>query len=122
MIHLVLNSLYMLDCNFVILMNINLGMVLLIQSILCVHAELNLKPLNIFSCIVICTVLYDWNFFQNLETADSEFLTLIATNQVYVLLYGSQTNNSKSLNPEILKNVTSYFEATTRFGGPLINF
>ena len=63
--------------------------------------------------------IFSKNFF---EKGDSDFLTLIATNQVYILLYGSQTNNYKSLNHEILKNVTSYLEGTTHFDDPLINF
>ena len=48
-----------LDFNLVILMNINLDMVLVILSILCVHAELKLKLQNISSCVVNFTVLKD---------------------------------------------------------------
>ena len=48
-----------LDFNLVILMNINLDMVLVILSILCVHAELKLKLQNISSCAVNFTVLKD---------------------------------------------------------------
>ena len=43
-------------------------------------------------------------------------------NQALTLVHGSQTNNSKSLNYEILKNVISYIKATTRFDDLLINF
>ena len=60
--------------------------------------------------------------FENLKKIDPNILSLSAKNQVYILLYGSQTNNSKSFNHEILKNVISHFIATTRFDGPLISF
>ena len=43
--------------------------------------------------------------FENLEKVDPNFLSLSAKNQVYILLYGSQRNNSKSINHKILKNV-----------------
>ena len=95
-------SLPALDYNLIILMNINFGMVLVIQSVLCVHSELKLKLLNISSLVVI-------------------ILSLSAKNQVYILLYGSETNNFKSLNHETLKNVISCLKATTRFHGPSIN-
>ena len=41
--------------------------------------------------------------FESLEKVDPNFLSLSAKNQVYILLYGSQTNNSKRLNHEIPK-------------------
>ena len=44
------------------------------------------------------------------------------SNQIFVLLYAFQTNNSESLTQEILKDVISYFKATTHFDRPLINF
>ena len=50
---------YVLDYHLVILININLDMVLVILSILCVHAELKLKLLNISSCVINFTVLKD---------------------------------------------------------------
>ena len=55
--------------------------------------------------------------FENLEKVDLNVLSLSAQNQVYILLYGSQTNNSK-----ILKNVISYVKASTLFDRQLINF
>ena len=55
--------------------------------------------------------------FENLEKVKPN-----AKNQVLILLYGSQNNNSESLNQEILKNVISYLKATTRFDRPLIDF
>ena len=48
-------------------MNINLDMVLVIQSIPCVHLEIKLKPLNISSCVVIFTVLKDDDFLKILR-------------------------------------------------------
>ena len=74
-------------------MNISLDMVLVIQSILCVYAKLNLKPLNISSCVVTFTAP-----FKNLEKGNPIFISLRARNQVFMLFYGSQTNSSKSLN------------------------
>ena len=77
-------------------MNINLDMVLVIQSILCGHAHLKLKLMNI------------------------SFLSLSAKKKkVFILLYGSQRNNSKSLNQDILKNLMSYLKASTRCDRPL---
>ena len=49
-------SLRVLDCSLVMLMNTNLAMALVIQSILYVHAKLKLKPLNISSCTNISGV------------------------------------------------------------------
>ena len=60
--------------------------------------------------------------FENLEKVDLNILSLSTQNQVYILLYGSQTNNSRSLNHEILKNVISYVKASTLFDRRLINF
>ena len=59
--------------------------------------------------------------FENLKKIVPKFFNLSSKNQVFTLLYGSQTDNSKSLNQEILKNVISYIKATTRFDSPLIN-
>ena len=96
-------------------MNINLDMVLAIQTILCVHAELKLKPLNIFSRVVIFTVLKGITF-NNFEKIDRNFQSLSAKNQVYVLLHGSQTNH------ETLEIVVPYLTTIRRFLGLLINF
>ena len=41
--------------------------------------------------------------------------------QVLVLSYGSQINDSKSFNRDIFKNVIIYIKATARFDRPLIN-
>ena len=60
--------------------------------------------------------------FENLEKVEPNFLSLSVKDQVLVLLYGSQTSNSESLNQEIIKNVISYLKATTRFDKPLIDF
>ena len=57
--------------------------------------------------------------FKNFEKVEPNFLSVSAKNQVLILFYGSQTNNSKSPNQEIIKNVISYFKATTRFDRPL---
>ena len=48
-----------LTLQLVILMNINLDTVLVIQSILCVHAEMKLKLLCISSCVVTFRLLKD---------------------------------------------------------------
>ena len=86
-------------------------MVLVILSILWVHAELKLKLQNISSCVVSFTVVKDYNFLKSLT----------AKNQVLILLYGSRTI-SENLNQEILKNVIFYLKATTCFERPLIDF
>ena len=59
---------------------------------------------------------------ENLEKVEPNFLSLSGKSQVLILLHGFQTNNSESLNQEILKNIISYLKATTRFHRPLINF
>ena len=60
--------------------------------------------------------------FESLEKVEQNFLSLSANNQVFILLYDSETNNSKSLNKKILGNVISYLKPTTRFNKPLIDF
>ena len=60
------------------------------------------------------------------STKDYSFLkALMKTNlnedQVNTLLYGSQTNDSKCANQEILKFVIACIKATTRFGRSLIS-
>ena len=57
--------------------------------------------------------------FENLVEVDP---SLSAKYKVYILLVGSQTNNSNGLSHEILKNVISYLKTTTHFDEPLINF
>ena len=52
---------------------------------------------------------------------DPHFLELNPKKQVLVLLYGSQINDSKSFNHDILKNVITFIKATARFDRPLIN-
>ena len=54
---------------------------------------------------------------QRLES----FCNLNEKDQVTTLLYGSQTNDSKCANQEILTFVITYIKATTRFSRPLIN-
>ena len=53
--------------------------------------------------------------FENLEEVDLSFLSSNAKNQVFIVFYGSQTNNSKSLNHRILKNLISYLKEFTHF-------
>ena len=71
-------------------------MVLAIESILCVHAKLKLKPrFDFYSTQRL-------ELFENLEKVEPNFLSLSLKNQVLILLYGSLTSNSESLNEEIL--------------------
>ena len=58
--------------------------------------------------------------FENLKKVAPNILSFSAKKQLYILLYSSQTNSSKSLNHEIFKNVISCIIATTLFNGPLI--
>ena len=58
---------------------------------------------------------------NSLEKLDPYFLKLNPKNQVQFLLYGSQTNYTKTLNRDILKSVITYIKATARFDRPLIN-
>ena len=59
--------------------------------------------------------------FESLRKVYSNFLNLIEKDQVNSLLYGSQTNDSKCANQEILKFVITYIKATTRFDRSLIS-
>ena len=59
--------------------------------------------------------------FESLKKTDSIFLNLNEKGQVNTLLYGSQTNDSKCVNQEILKLVITYIKATTRFDRSLIS-
>ena len=59
--------------------------------------------------------------FESLRKVDSNFLNLNEKDQVNTLLYGSQTNDSKCANQEILKFVIAYIKATTRFDRSLIS-
>ena len=59
--------------------------------------------------------------FESLSKVDSSFLNLNEKDQVNTLLYGSQTNDSKCANQEILKFVITYIKATTRFDRSLIS-
>ena len=59
--------------------------------------------------------------FKSLEKLHPYFLKLNPKNQVLVLLYGSQINDSKSFNCDILKNVIIYIKVTARFDRPLTN-
>ena len=79
-------------------MNTNLDMVLVMLSILCVHAELKLKLQNISSCVVNFTVRTErLELFEKIERVKPNFLSLSAKNQVLILLYHSRTI-SKRLN------------------------
>ena len=101
-------------------MKINLDIVLVMLSILCVHVEPKLKLQNISSCVVNFTVLKD-AVLEKLKKVEPDFLSSSAKNQVLILLYDSRTN-SQNLNKKILKNVIFYLQATTRFDRPLIDF
>ena len=101
-------------------MKINLDIVLVMLSILCVHVELKLKLQNISSCVVNFKVLKD-AVLEKLKKVEPDFLSSSAKNQVLILLYDSRTN-SQNLNKKILKNVIFYLQATTRFDRPLIDF
>ena len=59
--------------------------------------------------------------FENLMKVYSKFFNLNEKDQVNTLLYGSQTNDSRCANQEILKFVIAYIKATTRFGRSLIS-
>ena len=91
-------------------------MVLIIPSILWVHAKLNWNYWTL-------PVFYSTQRLElwNLEKVEPNSPNLSAKNQV-ILLYDSQTSNSKSLNKEIIRNVISYLKATTCFDILLTDF
>ena len=59
--------------------------------------------------------------FEKLKKVDSNFFNLNEKDQVNTLLYGSQTNNSKCANQEVLKFVIAYIKATICFDRSLIS-
>ena len=72
--------------------------------ILFVYAELKLKSLTTSSSVDMFTVPKKWlELFENPEKVKPNFLSLSAKNQVFILLYGSQTNNSKVWIKKFLK-------------------
>ena len=83
------------------------------QLTLCVHAEQKSNQQNISSCVVIFTVLKDYNFLKTLRRLIQINSKLNEKDQVNTLLHGSQTNDSKCANQEILKFVIAYIKTTT---------
>ena len=83
--------------------------------------KLKFKLLNISSCVVNFKVLKDENILKILRKLN-QILSLSVKTPVLILLYGSQTNSSESLNQEILENVMSYLKATACFSRALISF
>ena len=71
-------------------MNINLDMVLVIQSILCVHAELKLKLKNISFSVVNFKVLKDQRLelFENIEN-----LKCTESNSYFIVWFSNQFRN-----------------------------
>ena len=70
------------------------------------------KKENSLFCIILCCHFFSTQklqLFENLEKVDPNVLSLRTKNQVFILLYGFQKNNSKSLNQEILKNLKSNY-------------
>ena len=59
--------------------------------------------------------------FEKLKKVDSNFFSLNETDQVNTLLYGSQINETKCANQDILNFVIAYIKATTRFDRSLIS-
>ena len=59
--------------------------------------------------------------FESFLRVDSNFYNLNEKDQVYALLYGSQTNDSKYANQEILKFVIAYIKVSTRFDSSLVS-
>ena len=57
--------------------------------------------------------------FEKLKKLYPNISTLSQKDQVNVLLYGSQNNDSKSLNQDIIKHVITFIKATARFEKPL---
>ena len=58
--------------------------------------------------------------FEKIEKIVPNFLRLSQKDKVNVLLYGSQNDDSKSHNQDIIKNVIIYMKSTGRFEKPLI--
>ena len=59
--------------------------------------------------------------FEKLKKVNSNFFNLNEKDQVKILLYGSQTNDFKCANQEILKFLITYIKAITCFDRSLIS-
>ena len=59
--------------------------------------------------------------FENPKKVDSNFFNLNEKDQVSTLFYGSQTNNSKCANQNILKFIIAYIKTTNCFDRSLIS-
>ena len=82
-------------------------------------AEIETREHLVLRCDLYSTQRLE--LFERLRKVDSNFLNLNEKYQVNTLLYGSQTNDSKCANQEILKFVMTYIKATTRFDRLLIS-
>ena len=77
-------------------MNINLDIVLMIQLIQCVHAEVETTDHFLLRCHFYSTLRLE--LFENLEEIDPYSLNLNEEDQVNILLYGYNINKTKSFN------------------------
>ena len=59
--------------------------------------------------------------FDKIVKIDQQFLNLTAKDQVLVLSYGSQRNNSENLNQNIINFVIKYLKSTGRFYRSIFN-
>ena len=59
--------------------------------------------------------------FDKIVKVDQQFLNLTAKDQVLVLLYGSQRNNSENSNHDIINCVIKYLKSTGGFDRPRFN-
>ena len=82
-------------------------------------AEIETREHLVLRCDLYSTQRLE--LFERLRKVDSNFLNLNEKYQVNTLLYGSQRNDCKCANQEILKFVMTYIKATTRFDRLLIS-
>ena len=59
--------------------------------------------------------------FDKILKIDQQFLNLTAKDQVLVLLYGSQRNNSENSNQNMISFVLKYLKSTVRFDRSIFN-
>ena len=77
-----------------------------------------LKPLNTSSCIASTQRS---ELFHKIVKVGQQFLNLAAKDQVFVLLYGSQRNDSENSNQNIINFVIKYLKSTGRFDKLIFN-
>ena len=103
-------------------LNVNLGMVLVIQSVLRVDVMLKLKILNISSCVANFYSIQIFELFNNINKTDVFYTQLYTKEQINIQLHVYPPKKSNTLNQDIIKFVINFLKKSGRFDKPLTSF